>query len=95
MKVLSHEDDTLKGDLGKEIVDLKREYYHCCTELTDELKREEGLSFNTRVAVLSLFGMMNWLYTWYNPKVDGDASALARQIGEMFLQGVRTSKAKY
>jgi AcrR family transcriptional regulator len=95
MKVLSHEDDTLKGELGAQIIDLKRQYYHCCTELADEFKREESLAFNTRVAVLSLFGMMNWLYTWYNPKVDGDASALARQIGEMFIQGVRTSKTKY
>jgi AcrR family transcriptional regulator len=94
MTVLSHEDDTLKGDLGKEIANLKRQYYHRCAELTDELKREEALTFNTRVAVLSMFGMMNWLYTWYNPKIDGDASAVARQIGELFLQGVRTTKTK-
>lgn len=95
MKVLSHEDDVLNNDLGAEIAVLKRDYYHHCTELTERLKREEGLEFNTRVAVLSLFGMMNWLYTWYNPRVDGDASALARQFGDIFLQGVRSSNGKY
>jgi hypothetical protein len=31
--------------------------------------------------------MMNWIYTWYNPKVDPDATALARQIADIFLQG--------
>ena len=94
MKVLSHEDDVLKNELGAEIAALKREYYRCCTELTEEWKRQERLSFNTRVAVLGLFGMMNWLYTWYNPKIDGDASALARQIGNIFLAGVCASNGK-
>ena len=95
MKVLSHEDDVLKNELGSEIAALKREYYRCCTELTEELKRQERLSFNTRVAVLGLFGMMNWLYTWYNAKIDGDASALSRQIGNIFLEGVRASNGKH
>ncbi len=78
MKVLSHEDDVLEGELGAEVHGLKRQYYHSCAELAEALKREERLQFNTRIAVLGLFGMMNWLYTWYNSKVDGDASTLAR-----------------
>jgi AcrR family transcriptional regulator len=95
MKVLSHEDDVLEGEFGAEIRALKRQYYLSCSELADALKREERLQFNTRIAVLGLFGMMNWLYTWYNAKVDGDASTLARQIGDIFLQGIRSSKIKH
>jgi AcrR family transcriptional regulator len=95
MKVLSHEDDVLQGELGAEIHALKRAYYHHCAELADALKQEERLQFNTRIAVLGLFGMMNWLYTWYNAKVDGDASTLARQIGDIFLQGIRASKNRH
>ena len=37
---------------------------------------------------MSLFGAMNWLYTWHNPKSDPDAEALARQISDLFLQGI-------
>src|SRR5271154_99385 len=66
MKVLSHEDDVLKEELGADIAGLKRQYYHCCADLVDALKTAKGLQFNSRVAVLSLFGMMNWIYTWYN-----------------------------
>lgn len=95
MKVLSHEDDVLRNDYGAEIASIKRDYYHRCTKLTDELKRGERLTFNTRIAVLGLFGMMNWLYTWYNPRVDGDASALARQLGDIFLQGIRSSNENH
>jgi AcrR family transcriptional regulator len=88
MKVLSHEDDVLEDELGTEIRAIKRDYYHSCTDLVDALKKEKSLDFNTRIAVLSLFGMMNWLHTWYNPRVDGSPRDLARHIGDVFLRGI-------
>jgi hypothetical protein len=90
MKVLSHEDDVLKNSFGAEIRAIKREYYRICVGLLDDYKRAHGLEFSSRVAVLSLFGMMNWLYTWYKPRVDGDAEELAQQMGDIFLQGIRS-----
>jgi hypothetical protein len=42
----------------------------------------------TRTAVMSLFGAMNWLYTWHNPKSDPGADTLSRQISDLFLQGI-------
>ena len=38
---------------------------------------------------MSLFGAMNWLYTWYNPRVDPDAAALAEEMSDIFLRGLR------
>ncbi|MFY9907232.1 MAG: TetR/AcrR family transcriptional regulator [Terriglobales bacterium] len=93
MKVLSHEDDVLRDELGADIADLKRQYYRCGADLVDALKAARGLRFNSRVAVLSLFGMMNWIYTWYNPHVDGDAKIMAREIGDVFLGGIYASSA--
>jgi AcrR family transcriptional regulator len=93
MKVLSHEDDVLTGDYGKEIAAIKREYYRICVGLLDALKAERKLEFETRVAVLSLFGMMNWFYTWHNPRVDADAAELARQMSDIFLHGVCSAKS--
>ena len=88
VKVLSHEDDVLKNGYGAEIAAIKREYYRICLELVDELKRAQGLEFSSRIAVLSLFGMMNWIYTWHNARVDADAGELAREMGDIFLHGV-------
>jgi AcrR family transcriptional regulator len=88
MKVLSHEDDALKNGFGAEIATIKREYYRTCLGLLDEFKLARGLDFSSRMAVLSLFGMMNWIYTWYNPRVDADATDLARQMSQIFLNGV-------
>jgi AcrR family transcriptional regulator len=88
LKVLSHEDDSLKNGLGSEIAGIKREYYRICLDLMEDLRRERGLDFNARTAVMSLFGMINWIYTWYNPRVDGSAEILAEQMGDIFLNGI-------
>jgi len=90
MKVLSHEAEALKNGFASEVAAIKREYYRICVGLLDELKRDRGLQFSTRIAVLSLFGMMNWIYTWHNPRVDADAGQLASEMGDIFLRGLMT-----
>jgi AcrR family transcriptional regulator len=88
LKVLSHEDESLKNGLASEIASIKREYYRICLGLMEDLRRSRGLDFNTRTAVMSVFGMINWIYTWYNPRVDGNAEALADQMGNIVLNGI-------
>ena len=90
MKVLSHEAEALKNGFASELAAIKREYYRTCVGLLDELKRDRGLQFSTRIAVLSLFGMMNWIYTWHNPRIDADAKQLASEMSDIFLRGVMT-----
>jgi hypothetical protein len=92
MKVLSHEDEVLKNGYGAEIAAIKREYVRICVELMEELKHARDLDFSSRTAALSLFGMMNWIYTWYKPRVDGNAEELAREMGDIFLRGVSAGK---
>ncbi|HEY6349229.1 MAG TPA: TetR/AcrR family transcriptional regulator [Candidatus Angelobacter sp.] len=91
MKVLVHEDDTLKNGRGAEVAAIKKEYYHICFNLLEDFRRSHGLEFSGRLAVLSLFGMINWIHTWHNPRVDADATTLARQMGDIFLRGVTHS----
>jgi AcrR family transcriptional regulator len=88
MKVLSHEAEVLKNGFGAEIAAIKREYYRICVGLLDDFKLAKRLDFSSRMAVLSLFGMMNWIYTWYNPRVDADAENLSRGMGDIFLRGI-------
>jgi AcrR family transcriptional regulator len=92
MKVLSHEDDVLKNEFASEVAGIKREYYRICVSLLDDLKRARELVFTTRIAVLSLFGMMNWIYTWHRPRVDADATAIAGEMGDIFLNGVMAGR---
>jgi TetR/AcrR family transcriptional regulator, cholesterol catabolism regulator len=88
MKVLTHEAESLKNGFAAEVAAIKREYYRICVGLLEDLKCERDLQGSTRLAVLSLFGMMNWIYTWHNPRVDADAASIAREMGDVFLRGV-------
>ena len=100
MKVLSHEDDILKNGHGAELAVIKREYYKICVKLVADLAKaerspwmghrpDEKAGIPTRTAVMGLFGMMNWLYTWHKPGIDPDAEVLSQQISDIFLRGVR------
>jgi AcrR family transcriptional regulator len=99
MKVLSHEDDMLKGEYGDQVQAIKREYYRICLDLVSKARASNIQSFGNeslrrdgrgedRTAVVILFGMMNWLYTWYNPKIDGGADELTEQMTSIFLHGL-------
>lgn len=89
MKVLAHEDDALEGHYRHEVAEIKRKYYGIAVGIFVELHPEdEGQRLTPRVAVLSLFGMMNWIHTWYRPEHDPQAEDLSTAMAEMFLHGV-------
>jgi TetR/AcrR family transcriptional regulator, cholesterol catabolism regulator len=88
MKVLSHEANSIAGDLFRKVNEKKRQYVDLTINLLSEIAREyrvEGVDI--RVATFSLFGMMNWIYNWYNPHKDVDVSGLSQNITRIFLSG--------
>jgi len=89
MKVLTHEDEALEGEYRKEVLEIKRRYYSIALGIFEEM-RKGGIArrLNSRVAVLSLFGMMNWIHTWHRPEMDPQADSLAETIAGVFLHGV-------
>lgn len=94
MKVLSHEADSISGDLFKKINAKKRLYVNLVMNLLDEIARENRVEgVDARVATFSLFGMMNWTYNWYNPRKDVDVAGLSNNITRLFLSGFLGDKA--
>jgi AcrR family transcriptional regulator len=90
MKVLSHEEDALEEPYRREIAAVKRRYYELAREIFEAVTADAALPMaaNPRVAVLSLFGMMNWIYKWHKPRVDPNAEELSETIVGIFLHGV-------
>lgn len=89
MKVLAHEDEALEGVFRKEVLEVKRRYVKIALGIFEEMRRAGvARQLNPRVAVLTLFGMMNWTYTWHRPEMDPRADVLAETIAGMFLHGV-------
>jgi len=68
MKVMAREDESLTGEFQEKILLLKRRYVKVLMDLIEEMQSlEGGRGINLRAATFSLFGMMNWIYTWYHP----------------------------
>jgi TetR/AcrR family transcriptional regulator, cholesterol catabolism regulator len=89
MKVMAHEDESLTGEFDNKILVLKRRYVKVLMDLIEEWqKKEGGKSIDLRVATFSLFGMMNWMYTWYQAQKDLPLPQLVEQMLRIFFFGV-------
>lgn len=89
MKVMAHEDESLTGEFRDKILDLKRRYVKVLADLVQELQRDEGgRGVDLRVATFSLFGMMNWIHTWYRPKRHLPLPELLDQMLRIYFFGV-------
>ena len=89
MKVMAHEDESLTGEFNDRILVLKRRYVKVIMDLIAELReREDGKGIDLRVATFCLFGMMNWIYTWYQPKRDLPLRQLTEQMLRIYFFGV-------
>lgn len=84
MKVMSHEDDELEGTMRQQVRERKRGYVDLLTSL---LARVDHRAINPLVAGYTLFGMMNWIYTWYRPAGAISPEQLAEDVAALFLYG--------
>jgi AcrR family transcriptional regulator len=86
MKMLSHEADALTGEYQKRVNARKRRYTEICLDIVGGLRPDVSPA-EARVAVFALFGMMNWIYNWYQPERDVGVAELADRMSQLFLRG--------
>ena len=91
MKVLSHEAEALTGEYRSQISARKREYVSAVQRCVDQLAPDRDPA-DRRVATFALFGMMNWIYTWYRPSKDVSVDRLSSTVLQIFLEGVGTAQ---
>jgi AcrR family transcriptional regulator len=88
MKVLSHESGSLTGEYLHKVNATKHDYARRLMDILADLEKSHGPAHaNRRVATYALFGMMNWIYNWYDPMGDIDVSLLAQNLTRLFLGG--------
>lgn len=94
MKVLSHEYDSLEPPYRDRIRQLRLQYSNICTEILREVRRFSGGGevAPLNVATYALFGMMNWIYTWYRPGRSVSVDRLADHLYELFLGGFMAAR---
>jgi AcrR family transcriptional regulator len=89
MKVLSHEAESLAGDLHAHVSTKKDKYTKLARRILKDLQQAETISsqVDLTVATYALFGMMNWIYNWYDPKGKLRVSELVENVTRLFLHG--------
>ena len=90
LKVCSHELDSLSGADYEATRRIRREYYDLSRSIVERVLAKHALenTLDLHVTTMSLFGTLNWLYRWYDPKRDRPPAALANQIASQFLHGI-------
>ncbi|HKZ01617.1 MAG TPA: TetR/AcrR family transcriptional regulator [Pyrinomonadaceae bacterium] len=89
MKVLSHEEESLAGDKHQQVANKKREYTKRVRQILAQLQdtKEGKQKVDLTVATYALFGMLNWIYNWYDPKGNLKVNDLAENVTRLFLGG--------
>jgi len=88
MKVASHESDSLSGVYRRKIRAKKKVYFDRLVDLLSEGRPKKNV--DPKMAALSLFGMVNWIYTWYDPRKNGSIEEISSTMAEIFLKGYGT-----
>jgi TetR/AcrR family transcriptional regulator, cholesterol catabolism regulator len=88
MKVLSHESGALSGDFLSRVNAKKQQYTRALMDILAEVEHTNGPAHvNRRIATYTLFGMMNWIYNWYDPLGDLSVEVLSQSMCRLFLGG--------
>ncbi len=91
MKVLSHEAESLAGDLRAHVSGKKQKYTKLARQILSEVQAQQPPSdrrqIDLTVATYALFGMMNWIYNWYDPNGKMKVAELVENVTRLFLNG--------
>ncbi len=87
LKVCTFELQTLEEDRYELIADLRRRYFACMATVLGELMGEsdEGV---VRRHTLLVFGMLNWIFMWYEPERDGAVATLGEEMIDLIRGGL-------
>lgn len=96
MRTLVHEAATLPPERRRLVRSLKERYFTIARDIVGVLIAQGCGAGGRPIAdeaeldrvTYSLFGMLNWIYGWYQPEVHGTPRELARTIHELALCGL-------
>jgi TetR/AcrR family transcriptional regulator len=92
MKVCTFELDSLTGASYRSVLDIRRRYYRVMASVVAEAMDGPGRkgreTARSRMVTLSLFGMLNWVFMWYDPSKDGTIDALGGEMTQLILRGI-------
>ena len=93
MKVCTFELQSLKEERYRDIEKIRRRYFKIAVEIVSELLDSaggaDGTGDSARHYTLFIFGMLNWIFTWFDPKRDAPVEDLGEKLVDLALHGLR------
>ncbi|MEE9554867.1 MAG: TetR/AcrR family transcriptional regulator [candidate division Zixibacteria bacterium] len=89
LKVCSYEIESLSGEYYKEVLKIRRRYFDLVKEVVAE-NIPTGSLIDPDLSALFLFGSLNWIFMWYDPKRNADINSLSKQLLKIYLEGIAT-----
>jgi AcrR family transcriptional regulator len=88
---LLHESYNLPPRYLKEVRSRERRYYEIVARVISDFLGEGARKELVTTLTFTLFGMLNWIYKWYNPRNTIKPKELSQLIYEIFTNGVKGS----
>ena len=92
LKVCTFELESLQGDRFTAIAELRRRYFECLAAVIGELLGVDAAAALTdgriRRKTLFVFGMLNWIFMWYDPKRDNSVEGVGDEMVSLVLEGL-------
>ena len=96
LKVCTYEMNSLGTGPFERIAATRKRYYRLMADVVRELVGGAGgraADLRVRHQTMLVFGALNWIFMWYDPKKDGAPSRLADELNELVLHGLMSSGA--
>jgi len=86
MKVLAHDFEALSGEPRRNVLRRMHAYKSLVDRTLEEIRPQRNRA-ELRASTFALFGMLNWVHTWYRPERDLPVDCLAEHFSHLFLRG--------
>jgi AcrR family transcriptional regulator len=89
LKVCTTELSSLQGTYYRQVLGRRQRYFELTRRILNRLReQDQGARVSSNLAALYLFGMLNWIVMWFDPRRN-DPKELSETLVELFLCGYR------
>ncbi|MEK6611541.1 MAG: TetR/AcrR family transcriptional regulator [Gemmatimonadota bacterium] len=96
LKACTFELESLTGKPYETVAVIRRRYYRLMADVVADVMRGPAskgrATRKSRHAALFIFGMLNWIFMWYEPSRHGTVEQIGREMRDLVLNGLRRTK---
>lgn len=96
LKACTFELESLSGAPYETVEVIRRHYYRLMAAVVADVmggpSSKGKQTRKSRHATLFIFGMLNWIFMWYDPSRHGTVEQIGREMRDLVLNGLRRTK---